>query len=131
MTGDGDPGSKETSSMLMCLLRSLEELPGGIGQGNLEGFLEEVAAQQSPVTWDKGTWRGRGQTDWSGQGPSAVTSGSISSQGGNTIRQAEGQGCPGGMSSLSPATVSAPPLLPGMLVPCPPEWDESAVGPER
>lgn len=37
--------------MLLCLLRSLEELPGEAqGQGNREGFLEEVAVWQSPVT---------------------------------------------------------------------------------
>lgn len=47
-----DPGkSKQKSSMLLCLLRSLEELPGEAqGQGNREGFLEEVAVWQSPVT---------------------------------------------------------------------------------
>lgn len=46
-----DPGHKQKSSMLLCLLRSLEELQGEAqGKGNREGFLEEVAVWQSPVT---------------------------------------------------------------------------------
>lgn len=37
--------------MFLCLLKSLEELPGEAqGQGNWEGFLEEVAVWQSSVT---------------------------------------------------------------------------------
>lgn len=69
-----------------------------------------------------------GSADWSGQGPSAATSGSISLQEANTVRQAEGQSCPGGISPLSPATVSALLLHSAHPPPPPPPrmWDESA-----